>query len=237
MNWYLRHKIAQISGEYWITDSGQAMGADGDVGDQNHASYVMQSILSSYDMDFENDGVDINDPSFLEQFVTDNFEESIDTLVQQGRLDPNMVEALLEDPVEGHEEIVSRITIDEVLGIKGASPDEIAAINGSMDPRDYAMKIWGWKRLEGRHVETWTLTPGDMGTIAEGLFDAYQEDVEGAEFTVHVHSTGKIVSMMYEQFSQAEKGQRAVEDMHGDAAKNYVNELDKPSNPFYKDWN
>ena len=40
-------KIAQ-SGEFWLMD-GQAMYADGDIGDMNHEAYVVQTILSNYE--------------------------------------------------------------------------------------------------------------------------------------------------------------------------------------------
>ena len=241
MNWYKRFKFSQIQGEYWITDSGQVMGADGDIGDYNHESYVIQSILGSYDMDYESNMVDIEDPAFLENFVTENFEECVDLLVQQGNIKLEEVEALLEDPVTNHEEVVSQIAISDVMKIKGASDDEIEVVSGYMDARSFAMANWGWKRLEGDHVETWTLTPGDMDTIASGLYEAYGEVLEGSgedeTFIIHVHGNDKVIEMTYGQISRREVGESAQEKLHRQVQDKQFEEQDKPSNPFYKDWN
>ena len=56
MNWF--KKISEVHGEWWIDDNGQAVFADGDVGEYNHEGYVIGVILSSY---FEMDSVDSPD--------------------------------------------------------------------------------------------------------------------------------------------------------------------------------
>jgi len=45
MNWY---KKAQVYGEWWITDTGDVLYADGDVGDYNHEMYVIEQIVNEY---------------------------------------------------------------------------------------------------------------------------------------------------------------------------------------------
>jgi hypothetical protein len=50
MNWFRKIKLAQ-QGEYWIDNSGNAIFADGDIGDFNHAGYVIQTIFDRYDVD------------------------------------------------------------------------------------------------------------------------------------------------------------------------------------------
>jgi len=44
MNWY---KKAYVDGEWWITDTGDVLFADGDVGEYNHEMYVIEQILNS----------------------------------------------------------------------------------------------------------------------------------------------------------------------------------------------
>tara|TARA_Y100000310_G_scaffold275978_1_gene292806 strand:- start:13574 stop:14287 length:714 start_codon:yes stop_codon:yes gene_type:complete len=235
MNWYKRFKLAQVRGEFWI-HSGQAWSADGDVNDVNHEGMVRDSILGKYDMDYESNLVDIEDPSFIEDFVRNEFEECVDLLLQQGNLSPEEAQAYLEDPVTNHEEVVSLISIGDILKIKGASDDEIEVIEAG-DARLFAMKAWGWKRLEGIHVETWTLTNEDLSQIADGLYDAYQEEAETVTYTIHVHSTGKVLNMTWEQISKREIAQQAPLDTERqEAYEEAFKQQDKPSSGFYSDY-
>ena len=48
MNWYKKSQ----QGEWWIID-GQALFADAKIGDMNHSGYVIETILSNYDIDVE----------------------------------------------------------------------------------------------------------------------------------------------------------------------------------------
>src|SRR3954464_16057956 len=41
-NWYQRLKFAQLQGEFWI-QGGQAMFADGDIGDYNHEGMAIET--------------------------------------------------------------------------------------------------------------------------------------------------------------------------------------------------
>jgi len=51
MNWY---KLAQIYGEWWITNTGDVLYADGDTGDYNHEAYVLEAIIGNrFDLDDE----------------------------------------------------------------------------------------------------------------------------------------------------------------------------------------
>ena len=242
MNWYTKYIYAQVQGEYWITDTGQAIGADGDINDYNHEGYVIQSILSRYDMDYENNMVDIESPEFLENWVNEEFEDTVEYLVNRNEITPQDGQRLLEEGLnnpDNHEEVVSYLTVSDVMRMKGASENEISAIEGSMDARDFAMQEWGWKRLEGRHIETWTLTPDDLSTISSGLFEAYGEEVSpDEEFTIHIHSKGsQTIMATLAQIDAGRVGESAIPQMHGDAAMRQFNEMDKPSNPYYKDWN
>jgi len=45
--------VSIASGEWWIDDSGMAQYADGDVGDQNHATMAFDSILAEYDINLD----------------------------------------------------------------------------------------------------------------------------------------------------------------------------------------
>jgi len=45
MNWYKR---AYVDGEWWITNTGEVLFADGDVGDYNHEAYVLEQIIGNH---------------------------------------------------------------------------------------------------------------------------------------------------------------------------------------------
>jgi hypothetical protein len=61
MNWY---KEAQVYGEWWITESGDALFADGDTGDYNHEAYVLESILGGH--------FDLDDPETPDMYEIGN---------------------------------------------------------------------------------------------------------------------------------------------------------------------
>ncbi len=64
MNWY---KKAYVDGEWWITDTGEALYADGDRGDYNHEAYVFEQILGSY--------FDLDDPNTPDMYEFENMPE------------------------------------------------------------------------------------------------------------------------------------------------------------------
>ena len=139
MNWYHKIKLAQ-SGEYWIDDSGNVMGADGDTGDYNHEAHVIENLLAQYDIEY------------YEDFEKMNLNELVE---------------------------------------KGMTQDEINTLTGKMDPREYAMRHWGWARVQGNNIEVWNLGGGIINTIANGLFEIYDELVKNETFNLYLHSTGK----------------------------------------------
>jgi len=75
---------------------------------------------------------------------------------------------------------------------KGMSEEEISLIEGEGDPREFAMKNWGWKRVAGTNVQTYFLTNKDLSTIADGLWSCYEDWTEEGNFTIEVLSNNKI---------------------------------------------
>jgi len=72
----------EIKGEYWITDSGDIIFADGDVGDFNHEGYIIDSLASliADEVDFPSKyGYEHIDPDKLIEFIYENeLEDQID---------------------------------------------------------------------------------------------------------------------------------------------------------------
>lgn len=100
------------------------------------------------------------------------------------------VEAILSNyDIEDYDEF-DRMSLDELVE-RGMGQEEIDAVdfNGRGDARAYAIKHFGWKRLLGREIETYTLTESDLDDIANGLYDAYGDDVINTTFNIEIQSS------------------------------------------------
>ena len=173
MNWYKLFKIAynDIRGEFWIDDSGTATDAGPD-GDYNHEGYARESVQYRF-MDGE------NWEEYKESLVMEKLSElcgELKTYVQ------------IELCKEQHDE---DDLLDQAIKEIGMTDEEFEIAEGHGDARSFAMKNWGWKRLEGNNVETWNLTEKDLKIIGDGLYDAYYENVDNATFNIYVYSNKK----------------------------------------------
>ncbi len=155
-----------LDGEYWIDDSGDLMYADGDIGDYNHESYVIDLMRSRLTDNFSiNVNIEFEDWDEIKtKIVTDILEDEgydedkIDDFFEKTNdLDPIITKYLTNQGEKNAEEIV-----------------DIA--NGNGDPRMYAIEHWGWKRVAGNNIETWTLTYNDMDIIASGIDEILQQE-------------------------------------------------------------
>lgn len=191
MNWYRRLKLAQVTGEWWIDDSGNAIFADGEY---NHESYVMHTVQSKY---LEVD--EFTDPTsseFMEQFITENWEETVEWLINsEGLIQEEERQLALSDmnsestsnPGETFFQLaLYNMVLADMLKINGATEEEAQVAAGQGDVRLYAAKNWGWKRMVGRDVESFSLSKKDLILIANGIYDAYSE--EGTQLTYNIFS-------------------------------------------------
>lgn len=179
MNWYRFLKLSSIHGEYWIMD-GQAVPADGE---DNHESYVIGTIYESHNLV---SGV-LENPSSRWQ------------LIQQLASKLPVNGANFNDP---DDPILVTIGNSQILEAAGFTPAEIAIVQRQRYQdmncgRDFGMKEWGWKRVEGQNIETWNLTPADLQTISrgidniiddEGRFDDDGEIDFDPLFNIYVHT-------------------------------------------------
>jgi hypothetical protein len=75
---------------------------------------------------------------------------------------------------------------------QGMPEEEINVVREITDARDYGMEHLGWKRVKNNNVETYVLDNGDLRDIANGLWDAYDEDANNETFNIEVISTSTI---------------------------------------------
>ena len=174
--WKQIFKLAEVRGEFWLQESGGALYADGDTGDYNHEGYVIEYVRNQM-MEGDEDWEEWKDRTAKEKFA-EKMDEAGGIPEQQHSLqiqfDDNPEEFLFEE-----------------LREKGISDEDYSIAEGFGDAREYAMKKWGWKRVEGNNIETWTLTPEDLQIISSGLWDAYDEEAETSTFNIYVYGTKK----------------------------------------------
>ncbi len=92
---------------------------------------------------------------------------------------------------ETFEELASRANKD-ATAFAGFTEDEVAAVRGTKDARDYALKYLGWVRVNGNSVQTWAISREILNDIANGLWDAYDEECGDYTYTIEVYSRGEL---------------------------------------------
>jgi len=129
----------------------------------------------------------------------------------------------------------------EALKDEGMTLEEYKMAEGQGDARAFAIKNWGWKRLEGLNVETWNITPQDIKVIVNGIYDAYQDKVnKTSEVFIHVYSNNKTHEVTLNALSQGRLVRNAEPNLTKMAIQKASNaalkNIDKPSSSYYDDW-
>lgn len=167
---------AEMRGEYWIDDSGYAQYADGDIGDANHEGIALERLVREVLFTL---GVEINDE--LRSLDLSDYADEI-----YAKLENDEDKADWEiDPETVVERIVKQRGMENV-------EDIFNVLHHKMDPRMFALKHWGWKRVKGNNIETWTLTNEDLQDILHGLDSTGELDTDEfglEEFNIDVGST------------------------------------------------
>jgi len=178
--WLEQGQVTQIRGEYWIEENGHVEYADGDVGDMNHEGIVIQRLIGEV-MDMF--GIYSDDEYF-------DWDEITRKIFEEIKKDSTEEERKKYDQFNLYSSDVDRLIISKMKEMGDQNPEEkIRAILGNIDPRSYAMKYWGWYAVRNNYIESWTLTPKDMKTIAEGLYEIEPEISEEAEFYIAAYGS------------------------------------------------
>lgn len=185
--------------EYWITDD-DIVDADGDIGEVNHEIVVEQRLLAELNYDLDEEG-------FSHESARITFAEKLDARgggAWWGRTGTSNWDLFAEEMEAEHgEDWRANVMLDDYLRwlnlpdpalTEEAQQAETARIDGLIagfsDPRKYAIQHWGWKRIEGHHIETWTLTQADCTEIADALSEIYGEESPEMAFTFHILGVG-----------------------------------------------
>jgi len=198
-----------ITGEYWIHDDGDAEYCDGDIGDMNHEGIVLNRVQRDIVEKVGDVKKDTGSGLARGIYVTD------DGVDWDGWKDAKANELLVQrygEQADDHEDEGEELLLQAAHG-GGVSDEEWEAAEGLGDLRDFAMEHWGWKAVRGPHVDTWTLTPHDMSTIAAGLNDILDQEGNDADeddeptFAIIVHSSGKSFEMTVSQLEAQSNNQ------------------------------
>lgn len=164
-----------LNGEYWITNDGTVMYADGDIGDYNHEGYVFEYMQNEI-MDEFNVDDDSGDWERVKQKIV---QEILDSEDEQTRA---QLEEFVED--EGKEALI----LAKLKEIDPQNAEEKMKIaEGLGDAREFAIKNWGWKRVAGNDIESSSLTPKDMQAIAQGIGDIHPDISDDATFSISTY--------------------------------------------------
>ena len=252
MNWYKHnyHLINQSSnysllkesemlsnrlrGEWWITDDGDALYADGDVGDMNHELYIMGMLRSKVadEFGYEYD-VQMHDWDNVKRQIAEEYAGELLAELRNKKLElegeiEDLQEALsqannpeqkaninqminkyteelqktieavtkAEEKVENIDYNKEEIMYDVIENSDDVDlkAEDLTLAEGQGDLRMHGMKEFGWKRMEGPHIETYTLKQKDIKAIADGVYKAYgeysgiEEDIDDqTTFHLEVH--------------------------------------------------
>lgn len=231
--WLLIEEMSDY-GEYWITDSGDVMHADGDIGDYNHEAYVIEIVQGNIADHF---GIESYHKDWDE--VKEEIKEDIlSSLEEKEREDIlKYFDADTEDDLDA-DKLIEKELLEDYPNIK----DLLHIANGNGDGRFHAISEWGWKRMQGNNIETMTLTPNDAKTIASGIFDAVGDSLYDKKdqyhkimFNVYVYSSKQTVELSLDDLENGRTRHNPVltqMKMRRAADKVAFDQLDKPSK-FY----
>lgn len=147
-----------MRGEWWLED-GTSMFADGDIGDMNHEGFVIDRA---------------------QREIADSLGDGFEDMINDDGVDWNSIVVKLE---EDNDAVASGLT-DNLLKSLEIDPELFEVATGNGDVRAYAVEKWGWTRVAGNDVQTGSLTTRSMKQLADGLGDAYQEEVDTQSFNV-----------------------------------------------------
>jgi hypothetical protein len=188
--WYRFSKIIKIANEYWFHDREQDW-ADTDVNGISHEDLAEQAIITyfikHYPDTFEGHEV-INSYVLNEEASRDD--EFIEFL--ENKYNYTQQDAI--DNAYGGNYVNWLITGDDVQ----RTPDVQKYFEAMKDPRKFVIDNWGWIRVQGNYIQTYSLDQKHLDEIVTGLreiFGSHDEDfdehIQNKKFNLDVN--GKIL--------------------------------------------
>lgn len=160
-------------GEWWITEDGNTIYADIDIGETGHEGVIIQHLVHEI---LDHFGIHEDEPQELSAY-----EDTIKSnLEHEGRFSE---EDQAEWESSGPSEVMLKKLIeDKVYPTPEQTEDALYIAYGSStrDARDYGMKYMGWKVMKtfgnAIEVQTWHLKPDDLSAIVRGIWDIVEDN-------------------------------------------------------------
>lgn len=181
-------RMTELQGEWWINEDGTAIFADGDVGDANHETVIVlhcaRQVLGIFE-DSEHEHLLAARQLLLPMVEADGVDihAAREEMFQLG----NSLREAGEISLEQDNDFFAYL--QELSEVDGDVFDCVFDIN--KDTRLYGVQGLQWIRVRGNNVEMWELTRLTLKQAADGLWDAYGEQVEEAYFNFEVRKDGK----------------------------------------------
>lgn len=177
-----------VVGEFWIID-GQAVDADGDVGDVNHEMVVVQHVFSE----------------FIEALQGTRFDELVHGLAYFDESDGVDTVAARAYVLDSADDLVMAGVINhaEAEDIESVIAAEIGwpevkmrtALGRLDDARVYGYQYLGWIRVVNNNIQIYGLTKSKLNNMANGLYDCFGDDWIYATYYLEDMQTGKTYSV------------------------------------------
>ena len=181
-----------LRGEFWLSN-GTAEQADGDIGDMDHENFAVQAarsdIVDKLELNINTDYY--NWDEICSEIINNN--PNLDSIIRQLRPGNTTIETASKK-------------LSDYYGISQKTW-EVAA-NCGEDPRIWAARELGWVRLADNNLQMVGVSTSKLIEIADGLFDAYGDDVLDKTFDIEVIYKDSNQSRMYYDvpFSTIESG-------------------------------
>lgn len=181
-----------FQGEWWITDSGDLIFADGDAGELNHEAVVFDHVVQALA-----NRLMLCDAPFCDLGAM--LQTDID---RQGGTEPVGFRTLVNDwgdaeARNGHPELYDDPHEEVRQAAEFTNEQWSILTDDNYDCRLWAIKELGWIRMARTDVECWSLTRKNLKLIADGIHEAYgTEFLNGrghcAHFTIEDRWKGKV---------------------------------------------
>jgi len=171
--------------EWWLM-GGQAVFADGDIGDRNHEAVAWDYLYSEFveACNAADEPIDLLgemlpedgdgfDPTALRTAV----QQWADMMQKEGKIS----EEVADDPFP---------FLSRELGWDEAKLDEVMD-SGTSDIRLYAAREWGWVQLKDFDLTAYKLNRSVLKNVADSLWDAHGDSFSSQTYSVYEYSTGR----------------------------------------------
>lgn len=221
----LLERAHQLSGEYWW-HNGTVTYADGDNSDTSHSIVVFERLISDY--------CDVIG-------IENTFE--CDIVMFRSSISDDGYGLDEDDPIE---DLTNRVIKQTGINQKEADTRRGIVFSGDgMDPREFAIKFWGWIRIAGNNLELPDLKPATLKKAASAFVMALDdsgygigedEDLIDTEVNVSTYNgSRKTVSLSDLMDGRLSSGVDADTEALRDAGSRAVANLDAEiTHPFYK---